>query len=196
MRGWETAVNEAPQVTILIVSPDSDRRQRATAALSEIGSVSVADDFSKALDEVSLTPPTVALIDCVLPYDTVTGLVGALGDLDRAVLWVPETQPELLSYGTLVQVPYAADDRVLVEAVRRLASERRRQLERLHRVLDVIRDVRHEINSALTAIMAESELLLMNGDGLSEEQRQGLATIGEMARRIRDLGARLRELDT
>ena len=96
---WETAVNETPEITILVVSADSDRCQRATAVLSEIGSVAVTDDISKALDEVSLSQPTVALIDGALPYDAVTGLIGALGDLDRAVLWVPETQPELLSYG-------------------------------------------------------------------------------------------------
>jgi signal transduction histidine kinase len=75
------------------------------------------------------------------------------------------------------------------------AAGDRNQTERLDRVLGVVRDVRHSINNPLTAIMAEAEFLLMDGDQLSEVQENGLKTIVVMARRIRDLSAQLKDLD-
>lgn len=62
------------------------------------------------------------------------------------------------------------------------------QLERVKRV---VRNVRHEIGTPLTAIMAEAELLLMDADQLSAEQTRSVEAIGAMARRIRDLVAQL-----
>ncbi len=198
-------MNVPSSFTILVVSPDAERRARAATALEKTAKVLQADGISPALDEISLGPPTVALIDYALEHDAVTGLIGALGDLDRAVLWVSQVQPELLVYGALVQIPYSTDDAALVEAVERLANVQRlkestardsERVKRLDHVFDVVRSVRHEINSPLTAVMAETDLLLMDGDRLSTEQKRSLATIAEMASRIRDLCVRLRELDT
>lgn len=62
------------------------------------------------------------------------------------------------------------------------------QLERVKRV---VRNVRHEVGTPLTAIMAEAELLLMDADQLSAEQTRSVEAIGVMARRIRDLVAQL-----
>jgi signal transduction histidine kinase len=62
------------------------------------------------------------------------------------------------------------------------------QLERMNRVF---RHIRHEIGTPLTAIMAETELLLMDADQLNAEQTRSVEAIGAMARRIRDLVARL-----
>jgi len=62
------------------------------------------------------------------------------------------------------------------------------QLERVKRV---VRNVRHEVGTPLTAIMAEAELLLMDADQLSAEQTRSVEAIGAMARRIRDLVAQL-----
>ena len=62
---------------------------------------------------------------------------------------------------------------------------------RLERVDRFVRDFRHEIGTPLTAIMAETELLLMDADQLSAEQARSVEAIGAMARRIRDLVAQL-----
>ena len=66
--------------------------------------------------------------------------------------------------------------------------------ERLERIIRVVRDIRHEIGTPLTAIMAEAELLLMDADQLNAEQTRGIEAIGAMAKRIRDLVAQLAEI--
>ena len=66
-----------------------------------------------------------------------------------------------------------------------------REEARLEKVNRMVRDIRHEIGTPLTAIMAETELLLMDADQLSAEQRRSVEAIGAMARRIRDLMAQL-----
>ena len=66
-----------------------------------------------------------------------------------------------------------------------------REEARLEKVNRVVRDLRHEIGTPLTAIMAETELLLMDADQLSAEQTRSVEAIGAMARRIRDLVAQL-----
>ncbi len=187
---------------VLVVSGDEKRRRRAARALSEL-TVRQAADLGAALEQVSIAGSLVAVIDAELPGDGVSDLIGALGDPDRAVLWVDQPQADLFRSGALVQVPYAADDSILREAVRRLLelAELKSRLaetggggERLERFSEVVRDVRHAINSPLTAIMAEAELMLMDADELNEEQVSGLRTIEEMARRIRDLVAELKTI--
>jgi signal transduction histidine kinase len=61
----------------------------------------------------------------------------------------------------------------------------------LDRVVQAIKDVRHDVGTPLTAIMAEAELLLMDADQLSAEHRRGVEAIGKMARRLRDVVAQL-----
>lgn len=65
---------------------------------------------------------------------------------------------------------------------------------RLELLTRAVKDVRHDISTPLTAILAETELLLMDVDQLNAEQRRGVEAIGEMARRIRDLVSRLEEV--
>ncbi len=66
-----------------------------------------------------------------------------------------------------------------------------REEARFEKVNRIVRDIRHEIGTPLTAIMAETELLLMDADQLSAEQTRSVEAIGAMARRIRDLMAQL-----
>lgn len=188
-------------LVILVVSADAARRDRAVAALSGVGEVMQAVDMSSALDELSLGRPAVTVMDGTLPQDTVSSLIAAIGDPDRALLWVPELQLEFLDYGLFVQIPFSASDPVLAAAVQRLAEAQRTRSEiekireqagRLGHVIAIVRDVHHEINSPLTAIMAETQLMLMDADELSAEQRRSLETIEAMAQRIRDV---LRQLD-
>lgn len=56
----------------------------------------------------------------------------------------------------------------------------------------LVRESCHSINNPLTAILGETQLLLLTEDSLSDEQRSGLKTIESMAYRIRDLVSRLR----
>lgn len=71
-----------------------------------------------------------------------------------------------------------------------MGAERGWQAE-LERINQLLRDVRHEIGTPLTAIMAEAELLMMDDDQLSAEQTRSVEAIGAMARRIRDIVAQL-----
>ncbi len=196
-------MSDSGKVSILVVSGDAELRSRAVQALGETFTVRLAADLTSALDEIVLGPPVVALIDAELPCESLTCLLDGLGDPDRAVLWVSEPQPELLRLGALLQIPHGADDAVLRAAVQRLAdlqslraelSRQKGEVGPIERLLESVREVCHKINSPLTAIMAEAELLLMDAEDLNEEQRKGLQTIEQMARRIRDLLVRLREL--
>lgn len=188
-------------LAVLIVSANAERRDWAAAALSGVGEVLQAIDMSTAMDELAIGRPAVAVIDSTLPQDTVGSLIAAIGDPDRALLWVPELQLGFLDYGVFVQIPHSASDRVLAAAVQRLAEAQRsksevgrarEQASRLNHVMTVVRNVHHEINSPLTAIMAETQLMLMDADQLSAEQRRSLEAIEAMAQRIREL---LRQLD-
>lgn len=188
---------------VLVFSGVGERRERAARALGEY-EVRQAADLDAALEQLSMPGSIVAVIDASLPDEEVFGLLGALDDPGLAVLWVDEPQAELFRSGALAQVPYAAGDSILFSVVRRLlalAGLKARMGgpggggERLDRIAEAIREVRHAIISPLTAIMAEAELMLMDAEKLGEEQVNGLETICEMGRRIRDLVAELKTID-
>jgi signal transduction histidine kinase len=188
---------------VLIVSADEVRSERATSALSPSCQVYQTADMSAAMDEISIGRPLIVVIDGSLPADVVTGLLGVISDPDRAVLWVPEPRVDLFEYGPFTQIPHDAADSALVAAVERvlvlqgIRAEMARYQEsadRLKQVMDVVTDVRDGVNSPLTAIMAEAELVLMDADQLTPEHRKSVETIQAMTLRIRDLLTRLHEL--
>lgn len=55
-----------------------------------------------------------------------------------------------------------------------------------------MRSVRHEINNALTAMLGNTQMLLMRAN-LDEKSRERVARIEEQARRIKKLVAELKE---
>src|SRR5688572_23979653 len=63
---------------------------------------------------------------------------------------------------------------------------------RLHEVADLIARVRHEINNPLTGVLGQAQLLLR--EELSEKARKRAQTIEELAIRLRDTVAQLREI--
>lgn len=76
-------------------------------------------------------------------------------------------------------------------------SEKIRALEADHQakmdeVADLITRVRHEINNPLTGVLGQAQLLLR--EDLSERARKRAQTIEEMAIRIRDIVAQLRQV--
>ncbi len=66
--------------------------------------------------------------------------------------------------------------------------------ERLERYVELVREVRHEINNPLTSLLAEAQLMLMDEDQLSSEQKRAVKVIEEQAQRIRELVRRLEEV--
>jgi signal transduction histidine kinase len=58
--------------------------------------------------------------------------------------------------------------------------------------LDVIRKLRHDLANPLAAILAETQLLLLNEATLDAETLEGLREIEALARRMREMLAGLR----
>ena len=76
-------------------------------------------------------------------------------------------------------------------------SEKLRALEADHKakmdeVADLITRVRHEINNPLTGVLGQAQLLLR--EDLSDRARKRAKTIEELAIRIRDIVAQLRQV--
>jgi nitrogen-specific signal transduction histidine kinase len=76
-------------------------------------------------------------------------------------------------------------------------SEKTRALEadhkaRMDEVADLITRVRHEINNPLTGVLGQAQLLLR--EDLSDRARKRAQTIEELAIRIRDIVAQLRQV--
>ncbi|HXE74592.1 MAG TPA: histidine kinase dimerization/phospho-acceptor domain-containing protein [Candidatus Xenobia bacterium] len=76
---------------------------------------------------------------------------------------------------------------LLPAAVRRLARRRRRRWEEVAALL------RHEINNPLTGVLGNAELVLAEASALPEKTRRRLATIIQLAVRLRDV---VRNLET
>lgn len=82
------------------------------------------------------------------------------------------------------------------EGGRREAEELRRAVEeceaRLGEAADLAAHVRHEINNPLTGLIGQAQLLLR--EELSERARRRVETISQLAARIRDTVAELRDV--
>jgi signal transduction histidine kinase len=88
------------------------------------------------------------------------------------------TVPIYIAYGTLAISVGWLSEQLHTYYERALASER------LAGVGQVAVTVRHEVNNALTAIVAESQMLADANDGLSEDQRLSAQAIKDAALRI------------
>jgi len=67
-----------------------------------------------------------------------------------------------------------------------------RYRRRLEEVADLVARIRHEINNPLTGVLGQAQLLLR--EDLSDRARKRAVTIEELAIRIRDIVAQLREV--
>lgn len=65
---------------------------------------------------------------------------------------------------------------------------------RLAEIADVVARVRHEINNPLTGVIGQAQLLLRSGSELDETSRRRVETIEQLSIRIRDIVARLRDV--
>jgi len=77
------------------------------------------------------------------------------------------------------------------QQLRRAVAERE---ARLAEFADLAARVRHEINNPLTGLIGQAQLLLR--EELSEPARRRVLTIEQLANRIRDTVASLREIQT
>lgn len=64
--------------------------------------------------------------------------------------------------------------------------------ERLNEVADLVARVRHEINNPLAGVLGQAQLLLR--EELSERARKRAQTIEQLAIRLRDVVAQLRQI--
>lgn len=74
----------------------------------------------------------------------------------------------------------------------RLRSLLAEQEARLTEIAELVAHVRHEINNPLTGVLGQAQLLLR--EELSESARKRVVTIEQLAGRIRDTVAQLREV--
>jgi signal transduction histidine kinase len=64
--------------------------------------------------------------------------------------------------------------------------------DRLDEVAQLVANIRHEINNPLTGVLGQAQLLLR--EDLTDRARKRAETIEELAIRIRDIVAQLREV--
>jgi len=74
------------------------------------------------------------------------------------------------------------------DAQDQLATYRRK----LEETADLVARIRHEINNPLTGVLGQAQLLLR--EDLSERSRKRVKTIEDLALRLRDVVAQLREV--
>ncbi len=85
--------------------------------------------------------------------------------------------------------PQAESSPTTEEVLRQEIAERDK---RLAEIADVVARVRHEINNPLTGVIGQTQLLLRTE--LDEGARRRVETIEQLATRIKDIVARLRDV--
>jgi len=85
-----------------------------------------------------------------------------------------------------------ASDEKLEETEQRLRALVEECEARLTEVADLVAHVRHEINNPLTGVLGQAQLLLR--EELSPTARKRVETIEQLAARIRDIVAQLRDV--
>ena len=76
-----------------------------------------------------------------------------------------------------------------VEELRQLIAEYEKRIDE---VADLVSRVRHEINNPLTGVLGQAQLLLR--EELSDKARKRVETIEQLARRLADTVAELRQV--
>ena len=88
--------------------------------------------------------------------------------------------------------PDRASDEKLAETEERLRALVKECEARLTEVADLVAHVRHEINNPLTGVLGQAQLLLR--EELSPAARKRVETREQLAARIRDVVAQLRDV--
>jgi signal transduction histidine kinase len=81
---------------------------------------------------------------------------------------------------------------VTSEAEKQLRAQIAQYETKMKEIADLVAHVRHEINNPLTGVLGQAQLLLR--EELSDKARKRVQTIEELAGRLRDITARLRDV--
>lgn len=92
----------------------------------------------------------------------------------------------------MMDKPKAQDDAADDAGEKRLRALVAEQESKLVEIAELVANVRHEINNPLTGVIGQAQLLLR--EELSPTARRRVETIEQLAGRIRDTVARLREV--
>jgi signal transduction histidine kinase len=200
------------QPTVVIISDDAEfsrlisgrwQAERIVPALTVIG-VHLRPGFDPDVFDLAIVGPAAA--DAVRPVLEVLDRTGCpvIFVSDRAAT-ARSIRAELPRILVVRQYEAWADTLVLVatEALRRaeaLARARRAEetngILRRHAVLgQYALDMRHSMNNALTSILGNSELLLLEPGGLAAEARTQIDTIRHMALRMHEILQRFSSLE-
>jgi len=107
----------------------------------------------------------------------------------RGVMIEHENEPSNSSHGEQDQNTAGAQDHDAAHAEQDQVAKYRLKLEQ---TADLVARIRHEINNPLTGVLGQAQLLLR--EDLSERSRKRVQTIEDLALRLRDVVAQLREV--
>jgi signal transduction histidine kinase len=143
-------------------------------------------------DEMRGLTPGVLLLPAALPAAQILAALREAASSPAESAWLlvlvepsPEGTPRLVPLSLGWPTPAA-------EIARWASGDREADVLELRHVLGRIARSRHDLNNPLTSAMAEAQLALM--DVQQPEVRDGLQTIEDQLKRIRDLVAALRHL--
>lgn len=108
----------------------------------------------------------------------------------RGVMTEHENEPSNSSSGEQIHnsVPAGQDHHADQTELDQIAKYRLK----LEQTADLVARIRHEINNPLTGVLGQAQLLLR--EDLSERSRKRVKTIEDLALRLRDVVAQLREV--
>ncbi|HXY52404.1 MAG TPA: histidine kinase dimerization/phospho-acceptor domain-containing protein [Terriglobales bacterium] len=200
------------QPTVVIISDDAEfsrlisgrwQTERIVPAL-RVMSADLGPGFDPDLFDLAIVGPAVA--------DAVRPLLEVLDRTGRPVILVSDcaatawsVRAELPRILVVRQYEAWTDTLVLLatEALRRAEAVARAQraeesnsILRRHAVLgQYVLDMRHSMNNALTSVLGNSELLLLEPGGLAPEARAQIDTIRHMALRLHEILQRFSSLE-
>jgi signal transduction histidine kinase len=195
--------------TVLIITDDAELARRITVRWQAERHVPaftlVGGDLCASLPQDSFELAVVA----GLPASAIDASVLALESVGKPVFVLAETAPrDYVKNSQVTVLPHAADwveTCVLLGAAvlrRQEAIRRAEQAEQAAAAAEhqatlgrYMLEVRHTLNNALTSVLGNSELLLLDPAGMTPGQLTQLETIRTMAVRVHEILARFSSLD-
>jgi signal transduction histidine kinase len=111
---------------------------------------------------------------------------------------IPATQTKTTAFHNCFQLPKPCEESMTENENKSVNSGGNEQDQvakyrlKLEETADLVARIRHEINNPLTGVLGQAQLLLR--EDLSERSRKRVQTIEDLALRLRDVVAQLREV--
>ncbi|MGI9104189.1 MAG: hypothetical protein ACR2IF_17245 [Terriglobales bacterium] len=200
-----------PQLSVLIISDDSEFAPTIMARWQTERSV---PSFS-LMDTAKADDPMVAVADLVLLGGSSEALAPVLKLLEASgqatIYVVPEGAEWQRLRGEYPHIMLIREHEGWVDPVVALGSETLRRLDAIARVKRAeqalaqaqadatlgkyMLDMRHSLNNALTSVLGNSELLLLEPGAFTADVRDQIATVHNMAMRILDIVQRFTSME-